>query len=55
MSNDISTFIAAAQAGTSLSREQARDVFNVLLSGEAAEDDIIALLTALRDKGESKD
>lgn len=41
--------------GTSLSREQARDVMNIIMSGEATVSQISAVATALRMKGETKD
>jgi len=42
-------------SGTDLTRDQARDVMNVIMKGEATDAQIAGVITALRMKGESKD
>ena len=45
--------IEKAEAGTHLSRQEAESAMEEILSGRAGEDSIVALLSALRAKGES--
>ncbi|MBN66059.1 MAG: anthranilate phosphoribosyltransferase [Rickettsiales bacterium] len=55
MTHDLHTFITRAQSGQHLTRNGAESAFEQLLSGDVDDETIIALLTALRDKGETKD
>ena len=43
--------IEKLEGGSDLTRPEARDVMECLLSGSAPDPDIVALLAALRDKG----
>ncbi len=52
---DLKPFIAKTAAGKSLSREEARDAFSIMMSGEATPSQIGGLLMALRVKGETVD
>src|SRR6266404_920430 len=45
--------IKKAEAGTHLSRQEAESAMEEILSGRAGEDSIVALLSALRTKGET--
>ena len=45
--------IEKAEAGTHLSRQEAETAMEEILSGRAGEDSIVALLAALRTKGET--
>src|SRR5712664_636431 len=45
--------IKNAEAGTHLSRQEAESAMEEILSGRAGEDSIVALLSALRTKGEN--
>jgi anthranilate phosphoribosyltransferase len=47
------TFIKTVEAGTDLSRQQAQAAMEEILSGRAEEETIVALLAALRAKGET--
>jgi anthranilate phosphoribosyltransferase len=49
----IPSFIKKVKAGTDLSRQEAESAMEEILSGRAAEDTIVALLAALRAKGET--
>ncbi len=53
MSDALKPFIAQAATGQPLSREQAREAFEVMMSGEASEAQIGGLLMALRVRGET--
>ncbi|HUR43233.1 MAG TPA: anthranilate phosphoribosyltransferase, partial [Aestuariivirga sp.] len=53
--SDLKPLIAKAANGTSLSREEARTAFNIMMSGEATPAQIGGLLMALRVKGETAD
>ena len=50
---DLKPIIAKVAAGTALSREEARDAFNVMMSGEATPSQIGGLLMGLRVRGET--
>ena len=52
---DLKPFIAKVAAGTALTREEARDAFNVMMSGEATPSQIGGLLMGLRVRGETVD
>lgn len=52
---DLKPFIAKAASASPLSREEARDAFNVMMSGEATPSQIGGLLMALRVRGETVD
>lgn len=52
---DLKPIIAKAAAGTPLSRAEARDAFNIMMSGEATPSQIGGLLMALRVRGETVD
>jgi anthranilate phosphoribosyltransferase len=52
---DLKPIIAKAAGGTPLSRAEAREAFNVMMSGEATPSQIGGLLMALRVRGESVD
>ena len=51
----LQTFIGRLESGNSLSPAEAEAVCEELLSGRLAEDEVVRLLAALRDKGESVD
>lgn len=50
---DLKSFIATVATGTTLSREEARQAFDVVMSGEATPSQIGAFLMALRVRGET--
>jgi anthranilate phosphoribosyltransferase len=52
---DLKPFIAKAANGQSLARAEAREAFNVMMSGEATPSQIAGLLMALRVRGETVD
>ena len=52
---DLKPFIAKTAMGESLNREEAREAFNILMSGEATPSQIGGLLMALRVRGETVD
>jgi anthranilate phosphoribosyltransferase len=52
---ELKPIIAKAAAGTALSREEAREAFNIMMSGEATPSQIGGLLMALRVRGETVD
>lgn len=52
---DLKQYIAIVADGTSLSQEQARDAFDVIMSGEATPSQIGGFLMALRVRGETID
>lgn len=52
---ELKPFIAKAAMGESLTREEAREAFNILMSGEATPSQIGGLLMALRVRGETVD
>ena len=52
---DLKPIIAKAAAGTALSRDEAREAFNIMMSGEATPSQIGGLLMALRVRGETVD
>ena len=52
---DLKPFIAKAANASPLSREEAREAFNVMMSGEATPSQIGGLLMALRVRGETVD
>jgi len=52
---DLKSFIAKAAAGEALNRDEARQAFNVMMSGDATPSQIGGLLMALRVRGESVD
>ena len=52
---DLKPLIAKAASGQSLTREEAREAFNVIMSGEATPSQIGGLLMALRVRGETVD
>ncbi len=52
---DLKPLIAKAAAGNALSREEARQAFSIMMSGEATPSQIGGLLMALRVRGESVD
>ncbi|WP_373503008.1 anthranilate phosphoribosyltransferase [Aestuariivirga sp.] len=52
---DLKPFIAKAANGTALTRAEAREAFNVMMSGEATPSQIGGLLMALRVRGETVD
>ncbi len=52
---NIREFIEIIKADTHLTRAEAREVMQMLLSGAVLDGDIVAFLTALRDKGEQAD
>jgi len=52
---DLKPFIAKAANASALSREEAREAFNVMMSGEATPSQIGGLLMALRVRGETVD
>ena len=52
---DLKPFIARAASGQSLSRAEAREAFNVMMSGDATPSQIGGLLMALRVRGETVD
>lgn len=52
---DFKSLLATVASGQSLTREQARDAFGVLMSGEATPSQIGGFLMALRVRGESVD
>jgi anthranilate phosphoribosyltransferase len=51
--SDLKPIIAKAAAGTPLSRDEARQAFNIMMSGEATPSQIGGLLMALRVRGET--
>ena len=53
--NELKSFIAKAATGASLTREEAREAFGILLSGEATPAQIGGFLMALRVRGETVD
>ena len=53
--SDLKPLLAKVADGKSLSREEARTAFNVLMSGEATPSQIAGLLMALRVRGETVD
>jgi anthranilate phosphoribosyltransferase len=53
--SDLKPIIAKAADGKSLSREEARIAFNILMSGDATPSQIAGLLMALRVRGETVD
>jgi anthranilate phosphoribosyltransferase len=52
---DLKPIIAKAASGTALTRAEAREAFNVMMSGEATPSQIGGLLMALRVRGETVD
>ena len=52
---ELKPFIAKAASGQALSREEAREAFNILMSGEATPAQIGGFLMALRVRGETVD
>ncbi|MCB1378011.1 MAG: anthranilate phosphoribosyltransferase [Alphaproteobacteria bacterium] len=52
---DLKPIIAKAASGAALTREEAREAFNVMMSGEATPSQIGGLLMALRVRGETVD
>lgn len=52
---DLKPLIGKVAAGTALSREEAREAFNVMMSGEATPSQIGGFLMALRVRGETVD
>ncbi len=52
---DLKPIIAKAANGTALTRAEARDAFNIMMSGEATPSQIGGLLMALRVRGETVD
>ncbi len=52
---DLKPFIAKAASGASLSRDEAREAFSIMMSGEATPSQIGGLLMALRVRGETVD
>jgi len=52
---DLKPMIAKVAAGTALSRAEAREAFNIMMSGEATPSQIGGLLMALRVRGETVD
>jgi anthranilate phosphoribosyltransferase len=50
---DMKSLIAKAANGTALSREEAREAFNIMMSGDATPSQIAGLLIALRVRGET--
>lgn len=52
---DLKPLIAKAAAGTALSREEARQAFSIMMSGEATPSQIGGFLMALRVRGETVD
>ena len=52
---DLKPLIAKAAAGQALTRTEAREAFNVMMSGEATPSQIAGLLMALRVRGETVD
>lgn len=52
-SNMLKSLIDKLETGGDLSRQEAENVMEEILSGRAAEDSIVALLSALRNKGET--
>lgn len=52
MANEIQGFIEIIKTSTHLTRAQSREAMGLLLSGSVADEDIVAFLVALRDKGE---
>ncbi|MBU4529635.1 MAG: anthranilate phosphoribosyltransferase [Hoeflea sp.] len=52
---DLKSFIAKAAGGEALNRDEARQAFNVMMSGDATPSQIGGLLMALRVRGESVD
>ena len=55
MSDALKPFIAKVAEGTPLGREEAREAFGIMMSGEATEAQIGALLMGLRVRGETVD
>jgi anthranilate phosphoribosyltransferase len=53
--NELKSFIAKAATGASLTREEAREAFGILMSGEATPAQIGGFLMALRVRGETVD
>ena len=53
--DDLKPFIAKAATGATLSREEARDAFDVMMSGNATPSQIGGFLMALRVRGETVD
>lgn len=53
--SDMKSFIAKAAAGQSLSREEARGAFDIMMSGDATPSQIGGFLMALRVRGETVD
>ena len=53
--NDLKSFIAKAASGESLSREQTKAAFDILMSGEATPSQIGGLLMAMRVRGETEE
>ena len=51
--DDFKPFIAKVATGASLSREEARDAFDTILSGEVTNAQAAAFLMALRVRGET--
>lgn len=52
---DLKATIGKVAAGETLSREESRDAFDIIMSGEASPPQIAAFLTALRLRGETVD
>ena len=52
---DMKPLIAKAASGVSLSRDEARDAFNIMMSGDATPSQIAGFLIALRVRGETVD
>src|SRR5580765_1107591 len=52
---DLKTHIAKAANGQALTRAEAREAFDVMMSGEATPSQIAGLLMALRVRGETVD
>jgi anthranilate phosphoribosyltransferase len=52
---DIRDFVEIIKTQTHLTRAQSREVMQLLLSGSVPDDEIVAFLAALRDKGERAD
>jgi anthranilate phosphoribosyltransferase len=52
---DMKPLIAKAASGTTLTREEARDAFNIMMSGDATPSQIAGFLMALRVRGETID
>ena len=52
---DMKPLIAKAASGTALTRDEARDAFNIMMSGDATPSQIAGFLMALRVRGETID